>query len=358
MIYLNDVENGGETVFPNIPVMSKARAGDALIWRSLDLRNRSCTNATLHSAGIVRVGEKFAYQRWFHLHPKRYDDFVEKFSNLRRLANIKADSTVVCESVVGSCRNYITVIPPDSDFFEDLETERRMLDRRSETSSQKWIEIRRVVTTIRFLERQVKMSCDRSVMLVHDANRLLQKNVHVVRALRRHAEIVFVESAGLGAVAFLAASFGTYTTFHVSSCERAQYIRDVWSDLNVSSFLRKRMRVTCGNDIVVKSSEASQVLIEFETCTPIIPQRYILKQGNILVSYRNLTSSLLPSSSFSNVVTSYVSDTYRPLLYSGTTTALDDDDDDDLRATCEVSSSSSSSSSRDDEGHRRVFIYY
>ena len=34
LIYLNDVESGGETMFPNIPMISHARRGDALIWRS------------------------------------------------------------------------------------------------------------------------------------------------------------------------------------------------------------------------------------------------------------------------------------------------------------------------------------
>ena len=69
---------------------------------------------------------------------------MEKFANLRRVANIKADSTVVCESVVGSCRNYITIVPRDAAFFQDLETEMKMLDRRSE-SSMKWNDIRRMV---------------------------------------------------------------------------------------------------------------------------------------------------------------------------------------------------------------------
>ena len=39
---------------------------------------------------------KFAYQRWFHLHRKRYDDFVEKFAGIYDVLQISADSTRSC----------------------------------------------------------------------------------------------------------------------------------------------------------------------------------------------------------------------------------------------------------------------
>ena len=345
LIYLNDVESGGETVFPNIPMISPARAGDALIWRSLDLRNRSCTNATLHSAGIVRVGEKYAYQRWFHLHPKRYDDFVEKFASLRRFANMKADSTVVCESVVGSCRNYITVIPRDAAFFQDLETEMKMLDRRAE-SNMKWSEIRRVVRELRFRERQLvdELSlCDASIILVHDLYRLLRKSAPIVRAMRRHdTEIIFSGSTGLGVEALLTAFLGKYTTFHVSSCERAKMVREVWSDV-LSSFVKERVRVTCEDQ--VSRGENSRVLVQLEPCELIEQyQSHILKQGDVLVSYQN--SSSIWSSSSSGVASSYVSDSYRLQLYSH------GENDDFHENSC------SDFKYYDHSGRRKIFIHY
>lgn len=82
IVYLNDVAEGGETVFVNLPpfpLRIRPKCGTALIWRSLHGLNRTCTNATLHRADPVISGTKVAYQRWFHVREGRYDAFYEKF---------------------------------------------------------------------------------------------------------------------------------------------------------------------------------------------------------------------------------------------------------------------------------------
>ena len=123
--------------------------------------------------------------------------------------------------------------------------------------------------------------------------------------MRRHdTEIIFSGSTGLGVEALLTASLGTYTTFHVSSCERAQIVRDVWSDMTVSSFVEERVRVTCDDDDDDEIlREHSRVLVQLEPCELIEQyQSHILKQGDVLVSYQN--SSLIWSSSSSGVASS------------------------------------------------------
>mgnify|MGYP007000093251 len=68
------------------------------------------------------------------------------------------------------CRNYITIVPREAAFFQDLETEMKMLDRRSE-SSLKWSDIRRMARELRFRERQLVDDvslCDSSIILAHD----------------------------------------------------------------------------------------------------------------------------------------------------------------------------------------------
>eukprot|EP00939_MAST-03C_sp_MAST-3C-sp1_P002576 g2576.t1 len=126
LIYLNDVERGGETVFTRVnphPLRVRPRRGTLLLWRSLDER-LVCRNDTMHYASSVVARSsrssiamgKFAYQRWYHVHPNRYDDFFRKFAMLRERNGMRADRTAVCESYRkngSSCREYVTIVPED-----------------------------------------------------------------------------------------------------------------------------------------------------------------------------------------------------------------------------------------------------
>ena len=64
MIYLNDVEDGGETVFPNIGLNVKPKQGMALIWNNLGLDGK-VNYHSLHQAKPVIAGNKVIITKWF-----------------------------------------------------------------------------------------------------------------------------------------------------------------------------------------------------------------------------------------------------------------------------------------------------
>lgn len=68
MIYLNDVEEGGETVFPNLSESFKPEIGSAVIWNSLDPKGVPNYN-TLHHAMPVVKGSKTIITKWFRSNP-------------------------------------------------------------------------------------------------------------------------------------------------------------------------------------------------------------------------------------------------------------------------------------------------
>ena len=64
MIYLNEVEEGGETVFPNIGLSVKPTQGMALIWNNLGSDGKE-NYQTLHQAKPVISGNKVIITKWF-----------------------------------------------------------------------------------------------------------------------------------------------------------------------------------------------------------------------------------------------------------------------------------------------------
>lgn len=62
MIYLNDVEEGGETYFPHVNVRVKPERGRALVWKNTI--KGICNEATMHSAEPVIKGEKWVVTKW------------------------------------------------------------------------------------------------------------------------------------------------------------------------------------------------------------------------------------------------------------------------------------------------------
>jgi prolyl 4-hydroxylase len=63
-IYLNDVEDGGETAFPLLKQTIKPRQGNAVVWCSLDEDGRPNGN-TMHQAHPVTAGYKAVITKWF-----------------------------------------------------------------------------------------------------------------------------------------------------------------------------------------------------------------------------------------------------------------------------------------------------
>lgn len=74
-LYLSDVEEGGETGFPNLGISVKPKKGMGLLWPSvmshdpmrLDMR-------TIHEARPVIQGKKYAANAWIHMYDFRYSN--------------------------------------------------------------------------------------------------------------------------------------------------------------------------------------------------------------------------------------------------------------------------------------------
>lgn len=68
-LYLNDVEEGGETAFPLLNISVKPKKGRALLWpSSLDSDPEAIDSRTVHAALPVIKGRKFAANYWMHLY--------------------------------------------------------------------------------------------------------------------------------------------------------------------------------------------------------------------------------------------------------------------------------------------------
>jgi prolyl 4-hydroxylase len=64
MIYLNDVEEGGATWFPQAGVRFRPRRGLLLIWNNMALDGKA-NPATLHEGMPVETGVKYIVTKWF-----------------------------------------------------------------------------------------------------------------------------------------------------------------------------------------------------------------------------------------------------------------------------------------------------
>lgn len=63
IIYLNDVEEGGETVFPLLQIKVKPERGSAVYFEYF-YRNQALNDLTLHSSAPVVRGEKWVATQW------------------------------------------------------------------------------------------------------------------------------------------------------------------------------------------------------------------------------------------------------------------------------------------------------
>ncbi len=67
LVYLSDVEEGGETAFPELGIVVTPKKGMALIWPSVksdDLLERE--GRTVHESKPVLKGEKYVTTVWMH----------------------------------------------------------------------------------------------------------------------------------------------------------------------------------------------------------------------------------------------------------------------------------------------------
>lgn len=70
MAFLNEVEQGGETFFPNIGIKVPPQAGALLMWNNA-LPDGGPNHDTLHAALPVEKGVKYVITKWFRTRPWR-----------------------------------------------------------------------------------------------------------------------------------------------------------------------------------------------------------------------------------------------------------------------------------------------
>jgi len=68
MIYLNDVEKGGETLFRHLNLIVKPKQGTLLTWNNLH-KNGKINRKTLHEALPPESGEKYIVTKWWRSWP-------------------------------------------------------------------------------------------------------------------------------------------------------------------------------------------------------------------------------------------------------------------------------------------------
>lgn len=68
MLYLNDVDSGGETEFPNLKKKIKPKKGMAVVWKNSDGTDKEYVD-TLHAGRPVKKGKKIIVTKWFREKP-------------------------------------------------------------------------------------------------------------------------------------------------------------------------------------------------------------------------------------------------------------------------------------------------
>jgi len=66
MLYLADVDLGGNTVFPNLGVSVAPSARDAIFWHNLHAADGAGNRGTLHGGCPVFSGSKWVANKWVH----------------------------------------------------------------------------------------------------------------------------------------------------------------------------------------------------------------------------------------------------------------------------------------------------
>ena len=71
ILYLNDVDAGGETRFPRLDIAIQPRCGDALIFDSCRAGSVEVHPKALHASAPLDAGEKWIANLWFRQRPYR-----------------------------------------------------------------------------------------------------------------------------------------------------------------------------------------------------------------------------------------------------------------------------------------------
>jgi prolyl 4-hydroxylase len=65
LVYLNQVDAGGETYFPRLNIKQAPEFGSMLVFSNVKDGKRLPDPLSLHGAAPVKKGEKWAFNLWF-----------------------------------------------------------------------------------------------------------------------------------------------------------------------------------------------------------------------------------------------------------------------------------------------------
>ena len=65
LVYLQDVPEGGETIFTELGITVRPKQGRLLLWNNMDRSDGTCDPTSFHKAAPVTKGWKFILQRWY-----------------------------------------------------------------------------------------------------------------------------------------------------------------------------------------------------------------------------------------------------------------------------------------------------
>ena len=104
LVYLRDVEEGGETEFPKLGVAVKPKKGQALVWTNMDSQG-TCDPTSVHQAAKVIRGHKFILQRWYYF--KNFYSIHRRPADADIPPRAASVAKVSCDEYEqGSCRWY------------------------------------------------------------------------------------------------------------------------------------------------------------------------------------------------------------------------------------------------------------
>lgn len=87
MIYLNDVEEGGSTSFPNLGEKFTPKMGTAIVWKNTDVLGNPFVD-TLHSGDPVIKGTKYIITKWFRNPAKEFGNTFSKWEELPKFTKL------------------------------------------------------------------------------------------------------------------------------------------------------------------------------------------------------------------------------------------------------------------------------
>lgn len=104
LIYLKDVREGGQTIFPKLGISVTPKQGLALVWNSMTATGE-CDPSSLHNAAKVVQGHKYILQRWYYY--QNFPSLGKRFQEPALPPRKENQPRVTCDHYeFGSCRWY------------------------------------------------------------------------------------------------------------------------------------------------------------------------------------------------------------------------------------------------------------